>query len=238
MSNPSYRPSRTPAGEAQFKNFHKNLCERFHYVHDPIDWSRDQISLIEWIAKQHADMANEIKTMRKALSFYADPLRYQGPNQPPLAKDEFTPADFPYRIDVTRDNGEIARSSIKNMTSPNTENGVLPDSNQEKDQGNVFAWYVMRQAPGRPDHGLKLGPFWTRGEAEQWVDERHTLHSLCNCQQAPHSLNPELLDRLKQGRNSLGPDNLSSWDGDEREYPLAQALDQLIAWSEQQIGQN
>jgi hypothetical protein len=36
----------------EFKNFHRVLCERFGYTHDEVDWKRDQISLIEWIAKQ------------------------------------------------------------------------------------------------------------------------------------------------------------------------------------------
>lgn len=34
-----------------FKNFHRLLCERFGYTHDEVDWRRDQVSLIEWIAK-------------------------------------------------------------------------------------------------------------------------------------------------------------------------------------------
>lgn len=37
-----------------FKNFHRLLCERFGYAHDEKDWLRDQLSLIEWIAKQSA----------------------------------------------------------------------------------------------------------------------------------------------------------------------------------------
>jgi hypothetical protein len=37
-----------------FKNFHRLLCERFGYVHDDVDWWRDQISLIEHIAALHA----------------------------------------------------------------------------------------------------------------------------------------------------------------------------------------
>jgi len=36
----------------EFKNFHRVLCERFGYTHDEVDWKRDQVSLIEWIAKQ------------------------------------------------------------------------------------------------------------------------------------------------------------------------------------------
>lgn len=38
--------------EHEFKNFHRMLCERFGYTHDERDWRRDQISLIEWIAKK------------------------------------------------------------------------------------------------------------------------------------------------------------------------------------------
>lgn len=38
--------------ESEFKNFHRLLCERFGYAHDPVDWKRDQLSLIEHIASQ------------------------------------------------------------------------------------------------------------------------------------------------------------------------------------------
>lgn len=37
---------------AAFKNFHRNLCERFGYGHDELDWLRDQVSLIEHIAER------------------------------------------------------------------------------------------------------------------------------------------------------------------------------------------
>lgn len=40
-----------------FKNFHRVLCERFDYTHDEKDWRRDQVSLIEWIAKRRAEKA-------------------------------------------------------------------------------------------------------------------------------------------------------------------------------------
>ena len=40
------------ADEQQFKNFHRNLCERFGYFHDEHDWRRDQVSLIEHIAER------------------------------------------------------------------------------------------------------------------------------------------------------------------------------------------
>jgi hypothetical protein len=45
--------------EHGFKNFHRSLCERFDYTHDEVDWRRDQVSLIEWIAKQLADALAE-----------------------------------------------------------------------------------------------------------------------------------------------------------------------------------
>ena len=41
-----------PAADAEFKNFHRMLCERFDYAHDERDWKRDQVSLMEWIAKR------------------------------------------------------------------------------------------------------------------------------------------------------------------------------------------
>jgi hypothetical protein len=42
-----------------FKNFHRNLCERFGYSHDDIDWKRDQVSLIEFIATQVSPQAEK-----------------------------------------------------------------------------------------------------------------------------------------------------------------------------------
>lgn len=36
--------------QKSFKNFHRNLCQRFGYFHDEVDWGRDQASLEEHIA--------------------------------------------------------------------------------------------------------------------------------------------------------------------------------------------
>jgi hypothetical protein len=47
--------------DAEFKNFHHALCERFDYVHDEKDWKRDQVSLIEWIAKRLAPAAPSVE---------------------------------------------------------------------------------------------------------------------------------------------------------------------------------
>jgi hypothetical protein len=44
---------------SEFKNFHRLLCERFGYVHDEKDWRRDQLSLIEHIAKCRLDAEYE-----------------------------------------------------------------------------------------------------------------------------------------------------------------------------------
>ena len=46
------RSANVQDSDHEFKNFHRLLCERFGYTHDEVDWKRDQISLIEWIAKQ------------------------------------------------------------------------------------------------------------------------------------------------------------------------------------------
>ena len=53
----------------EFKNFHRLLCERFDYCHDPVDWTRDQISLIEHIA------ANAMPAHKQEPVAYAE---YQG----------------------------------------------------------------------------------------------------------------------------------------------------------------
>jgi hypothetical protein len=47
-------PESVSSTDSEFKNFHSLLCERFDYVHDEKDWKRDQLSLIEHIAKRAA----------------------------------------------------------------------------------------------------------------------------------------------------------------------------------------
>ena len=57
IETPPAAPSVTPTGQTWehcFKNFHRNLCERFGYSHDEVDWFRDQISLEEFIAAKVA----------------------------------------------------------------------------------------------------------------------------------------------------------------------------------------
>lgn len=45
-------------------------------------------------------------------------------------------------------------------------------------QAQPAAWFVQRVAPGRRDHGMRLGPWWRLQDAEDWVDDRHELHPL------------------------------------------------------------
>lgn len=40
------------------------------------------------------------------------------------------------------------------------------------------AFYVQRVAPGKRDDGMRLGPWWRKEDAEEWVDERHVLREL------------------------------------------------------------
>ena len=50
--------------KANFKNFHRSLCERFGYYHDEIDWQRDQVSLEEHIATQFSHVNAENAALR------------------------------------------------------------------------------------------------------------------------------------------------------------------------------
>lgn len=35
------------------------------------------------------------------------------------------------------------------------------------------AWYVIRNVPGKPDHGVRYGPFFKESDADEWTDENH-----------------------------------------------------------------
>lgn len=69
----------------RFKNFHRLLCERFGYGHDEKDWERDQLSLIEWIAKQCS--AHETTTRQPAWE--------------PLKERDKKASDLAYRLRLT-----------------------------------------------------------------------------------------------------------------------------------------
>lgn len=56
-------------------------------------------------------MEQQLEKLRYALSFYADPVRYKGANQPNDNDDRFSNG-APYIRDVNRDRGEIARNAL------------------------------------------------------------------------------------------------------------------------------
>jgi len=59
----------------------------------------------------------EIASLVKALEFYAEPRRYQGPNQHPLPNDPHAKPDQVYIQDVTRDGGSIARQALAKFSA-------------------------------------------------------------------------------------------------------------------------
>lgn len=79
-----------------------------------------QTARIDWRRSYYAEADNsdalrkECEALRRALSFYADPTRYHGPNQPQDGHDEWSERVGlrAYRLDVTRDQGAIARAAV------------------------------------------------------------------------------------------------------------------------------
>ncbi len=65
-------------------------------------------------AAEFSALRQERDALRKALSFYADPTRYHGPNQRLDEPDEWSASVglSVYRLDVTRDQGAIARAVL------------------------------------------------------------------------------------------------------------------------------
>ncbi len=55
---------------------------------------------------------NNHEALVKALEFYANPHRYDGPNRQAIEGDPYAKTDDVYLRDVTRDHGEIARAAL------------------------------------------------------------------------------------------------------------------------------
>lgn len=53
----------------------------------------------------------------KALEFYAQEFRYDGPNHRAMPDDPYTPDGQPFLQDVTRDRGAIARAALATLTA-------------------------------------------------------------------------------------------------------------------------
>lgn len=60
-----------------------------------------------------SELLSEITRLRTALEFYADPRRYDGPNQQPIPDDPYAKPDAAYIMDVTRDHGSIAVKALR-----------------------------------------------------------------------------------------------------------------------------
>jgi hypothetical protein len=67
----------------------------------------------EFEAAQLIYRFNAHDALVRALEFYADPKRYDGPNQHPLPDDPYARPDAAYIYDVTRDHGAVARAALR-----------------------------------------------------------------------------------------------------------------------------
>lgn len=54
-------------------------------------------------------------------------------------------------------------------------NCLAAESASRDTEKEPVAWYVKRVAPGMRDDGTKLGPWFKKSDAEEWVDENHIL---------------------------------------------------------------
>jgi len=87
----------------EFKNFHRQLCERFGYTHDEVDWKRDQISLIEWIAKQVKPAAPVQEPSLGGILFAVEEAIRNG--------------DCPFAIEIAFDAYEVERRALAGITA-------------------------------------------------------------------------------------------------------------------------
>ena len=60
---------------------------------------------------------NSHDALVKALEFYAQQFRYDGPNHHAMPNDPYTPDGQPFLQDVTRDGGNIARAALAKVQS-------------------------------------------------------------------------------------------------------------------------
>lgn len=68
--------------------------------------------ILEFSGKDKLDVMVKLMEAREALAFYADHQRYCGPNCHPIPNDVHQPRGLIYRLDVTRDGGQIARAAL------------------------------------------------------------------------------------------------------------------------------
>lgn len=72
----------------------------------------DACRTMDEAAGEIASLKSQVERMTKALEFYADSKRYEGPNQRAIPNDPYARPDDAYLRDVSRDHGSIARSAL------------------------------------------------------------------------------------------------------------------------------
>lgn len=106
-----------------FKNFHRALCERFGYFHDEVDWQRDQVSLIEHIAKRGAvetPAERSVATACEILRTFELAL---------VKIDTYSPASTVQPVQIAREAltkayGPNYRSAVKTTRKPHVDERV------------------------------------------------------------------------------------------------------------------
>jgi hypothetical protein len=74
--------------------------------------SADGTKALSTSSLPQSSSTSRIEALETALKFYADPRRYDGPNQRPIEDDPYASRDSVYIHDVTRDKGKIARAAL------------------------------------------------------------------------------------------------------------------------------
>lgn len=90
-----------------------------------------------------------------------------------LLTEGYTISGYSIYHEQKHQHGFITGAGLVGWWKPDGMEYPQPQGEQEP-----VAWYVERHAPGRRDHGMKLGPFWKRKDAEEWLDDNHRLRSL------------------------------------------------------------
>ena len=90
-----------------------------------------------------------------------------------LLAEGYTISGYSIYNEQKHQHGFVTGAGLVGWWKPDGMEYPQPQGEQEP-----VAWYVERHAPGRRDHGMKLGPFWKRKDAEEWLDDNHRLRSL------------------------------------------------------------
>lgn len=99
--------------------------------------------------------------MREALEFYADPMRYHGPNQRNTHADKWS-GESSYIRDVIRDGGDIARAALASQPAQGEATFYWNGDTEDPDFRSIWtdqhrvALYTAPPAPSVPDGRKQL----------------------------------------------------------------------------------